>query len=374
MMDSARQNLPADRLWSVDALRGYAMFWIIGGNVIFKSFRGIIKNPITDELARQATHVKWLGFTHTDLVMPLFLFVVGIVMPFSLLRRLEKGESRIRVYRHVIKRTVLLIFFGLIVSGLLRFKPAGIQYAGVLQRIGICYFFAATFMMFTTRRTQIFIICAILFLGWVAMTFIPVPGYGAGIITREACLSGYIDREFLPGTIHKGFYGYGDSNGILPTLMSVSTVLIGVLTGYWLRSNHTKPAQKATGLALAGLISLTAGYLWGLFFPVVRLIWTSSMVLFAGGWSLLLLALFYWLIDVKGYKKWSFFFIVIGMNAIAAYLLKSFADFNSISNYFFLGAAEHAGVFKNLILACGVVIIEWMVLWFLYRRRIFFKL
>jgi len=320
------------------------------------------------------THAKWDEAFHLeDLIMPMFIFVVGLVLPFSVLRHLERGESRQRIYLLIVKRTILLIVMGIMVENHgLHFNLSELHWPGVLQRIGICYFFAAMLVIHTGWRTQAIVMGAILVLGWAAMMLVPVPGYGAGVITPQGCLAAYIDQQFLPGRFSTEYYRFGDSNGILPTLMSVSTVVLGVLAGHWLRTKRSGN-YKAAGLAIAGIICLFAGYVWGLVFPVVRLIWTSSMVLYAGGYSLLSLALFYWVIDVKMIRKWAFFFIVIGMNSITIFFMCSFVNFGEITNFFLKGIAEYAGSAEHLILSIGAVAAEWLFLWFLYRHKIFLR-
>jgi predicted acyltransferase len=173
----------------------------------------------------------------------------------------------------------------------------------------------------------------------------------------------------IPGRL---YYKYGDNEGILSTFPAICTALLGALAGQWLRSNNSG-SRKAAGLALAGVACLIVGYLWGLAFPIIKILWTSSYVLFAGGWSLLLLALFYWVIDVQGYRKWSYFFVVIGMNAITIYFLDAFVDFQHIAEFFLGGVARHAGTLQPLVLPLGAFLAAWLLLWFLYRHRVFFK-
>jgi len=178
------------RVASIDALRGFDMFWIIGGEKVFSTLAKIWPNPVTKSIQLQLEHVKWQGFHFEDLIFPLFLFVVGVVLPFSLTRRLERGQSRAKLYLHIIKRTVLLILLGLILNGLLRFNWPQMRWPGVLQRIGLCYFFAALLVMNTKWKTQAIVTGAILLLYWAVMTLIPVPGYGAGILShpKGVCL------------------------------------------------------------------------------------------------------------------------------------------------------------------------------------------
>lgn len=370
--ENKQQSVIKGRLASIDALRGFDMFWITGGEAVFASLHAIFKGPTTGFIARQLEHVKWEGFRFEDLIFPLFLFIVGTVLPFSVSRRIERGQSRRALYLHIFKRAGVLILLGLILNGLLRFNWPGMRWSGVLQRIGLCYFFAALLVMNTKWRTQLTVAVAILLLYWAAMALIPVPGYGPGVITPEGCLSSYIDQNLLPGKILEKYYGYGDNEGIISTLPAICTTLLGALAGHWLRSKYS-PNRKAAALAAAGLVCLLTGYLWGMHFPIIKNIWTSSFVLVSAGYSLLLLALFYWVIDVKGYKKWAFFFIVIGMNAITIYYIQWIVSFDTVAAFFVDGIARCAGPAKPLILASAALAAKWLLLLFLYRRRIFLK-
>lgn len=363
-MDDLEQK---KRIASIDALRGFDMFWIIGGEGIFLSLREITKNPVTDFICTQLEHVQWAGFHFEDLIFPLFLFIMGLVMPFSIVHR----PGRANLFLHIIKRSAVLILLGLLLNGLLQFDFPQMRWPGVLQRIGLCYFFAGIIVMYTKWRTQAIIAVAFLVLYWALLTFVPVPEFGAGVITPEGCLTSYIDRLLVPGLFC--CFEYGDNEGLLSTLPAISTTLLGVLAGHWLRSGRS--GNKITaGLIIAGIVSLTAGYVWGLFFPIIKVIWTSSYVLVAGGWSLLLLALFYWIIDVKKFKKWAFFFIVIGVNPITIYFLQGIVNFNGIADFFVGAAASGAGVFGPMVTILGVLGVKWLFLWFLYRRKVFLKI
>ena len=370
--DCEQKHLAGTRVTSIDALRGFSMFWIIGGGTIFRSLDGIFNNPVTALISKQLKHAEWLGFHFEDLIMPLFIFIVGVAVPFSISNRLKRGQSRGRIYLHIVKRTAVLYFLGVMLgSGGLHFNWPEMDWVGVLHRIAVCYFFAAFLVMHTKWQIQAIVTGAILLLYWAALTLVLVPGHGAGIITPEGCLPAYIDQLFVPGKISEAFYGYGDSNGILPTLASVSTALLGALTGHWLRSNRPGN-QKVTGLALAGLIGLSVGYVWGLVFPIIRLLWTGSMALFAAGLSLLLLTLFYWLIDVRGYKKWAFGFVVIGMNAIAVFTASRIFAAHRIGRIF-VGGLDW-GRWNGFINAVAGVTVIWLILWWMYRKKLFIKI
>jgi predicted acyltransferase len=368
-VDNERTDLTGTRIVSIDALRGFDMFWIIGGGELVNSVARVSKTSVADKIERQLSHVDWQGFRCEDLIFPLFLFIVGLVLPFAISNRLQQGRSRARIFMHIIKRAAVLILLGLILNGLLRFNWPRMRWPGVLQRIGLCYFLAALLVLCTKWRTQAIVTAAVLLLYWAAMMLIPVPGYGAGVLTKEGCLSSYIDQKLIPGVL---YYKYGDNEGVLSTLPAACTALLGALAGHWLRTNRSGN-RKAIGLAAAGIVSLLVGYLWGMVFPIIKLVWTSSYVLYAAGWSLLLLALFYWIIDVKGCRKWAFFFTVIGVNPITIYFLRSLVDFDSIAEFFFAGLARYAGPLNPVILPAALVAIEWLFLWFLFRRRIFFK-
>ncbi len=361
-----------DRVASIDALRGFDMFWIIGGDTLVRALPAIANVPATRFLARQMEHNAWAGFTFYDLIFPLFLFIIGAVFPFSLLKRAEDGKPRAGIYGHVIKRTLILVGLGLLAGGILGFDWAGMRWTGVLQRIGICYFLAAVLVLNTKLKTQVAVFVGILVLYWVLLAFVPVPGHGAGVMTPEGSLHTYVDQKLLPGKRLPEFYGPGDSLGILGTFPAVCSLLLGVFAGYWLKSSRDSKA-KVLGLIAGGAACLAAGYLWGLFFPINKHIWSSSYVLWGGGWSLWLMALFYWLIDVKGWKRWVFFFMVIGANAILVYFGQEVVDFDGIAKFFLSGVRDHIGLIAPLIIPIGGLAAKWLSLRFLYRRRIFFK-
>ncbi|HNY79120.1 MAG: DUF5009 domain-containing protein [Sedimentisphaerales bacterium] len=369
MDDEQRDSKSSTRVLSIDALRGFDMFWIIGGGAVFESLVKIWPGPVTETIHRQLEHVVWEGFHFEDLIFPTFLFLVGAVMPFSISRRLEKGHSSAAIHLHVIRRTVVLLLLGLILNGLLRFNWPEMRWPGVLQRIALAYFFAALIVIHTRWCAQAIIIAVVLLAYWAVSVLIAAPGFAAGDLSMQGCLSSYIDQQLIPGQL---YYGYGDNEGILSTFPSVCTALLGALAGQWLRSNRSG-SRKTAGLALAGVVCLAAGYLWGLVFPIIKILWTSSYVLYAGGWSLLLLALFYWVIDVLGFRKWAFFFVVIGMNPITIYFLDGFVNFDGIAEFFAGGLASHAGVYAALILPLAALMVRWLLLWFLYRHKILFK-
>ncbi|MGO8789153.1 MAG: acyltransferase family protein [Terriglobia bacterium] len=359
------------RVASVDALRGFDMFWIAGGENIFRAIYKVWPNATTQALNTQFEHVAWAGFRFYDLIFALFVFMMGVVLPFSLTRRMEAGANRGQLYRHTFQRFVLLFLFGLVYNGLLDFNLHQLRIPGVLQRIAICYLVAALVMMNTGIRGQAIVAGSILIGYWLIMKLVPVPGIGAGVLTPEGNLSGYLDRLIIP--FKMCCYTFGDNEGILSTLPAISTCLLGVLAGHWLRSGKYTPNRKVLGLAAAGLASLFVAWVWSFNFPIIKNIWSSTFVLWAGGWSMLLLALFYWIIDVRGCQRWSFYFKVIGMNSITIYLADRFFDFGSITKIFLHGLMPAFGQIAPLVWTCTVIFTAWLFLYFLYRQKIFLR-
>ena len=370
-MDTEHQPAPADRLLSIDALRGFDMLCIIGGTEVVAAAVSLVSPSTGAFLNQQFDHVTWEGFRFEDLIFPLFVFVVGAVLPFSLTRRLERGESRFALYRHVVLRALALVALGLLYNGILKKDVdwSHQRYAGVLQRIGICYFFAAVAVMHLGDRGLAGLTAALLAGYWAMMRFIPAGGY-TGDYSMEHCLSSYVDQRWLPGAL---YYKLGDNEGILSHIPAVASATIGALAGRWLRRAEPGPWRKVGGLVAAGAGCLAAGWLWSFWFPIVKNIWTSSFVLWAGGWSLLLLALFYAAIDVLGRRRWAFFLVVIGANPITIYLLERVVDFDPVARFFVGHALKHVGRFEELLLFSAIVAIKWGILLLLYRKKIFLK-
>jgi predicted acyltransferase len=358
-----------NRLTSVDALRGFTMFFIIGGEGIFNSFYQIWPNTVTQTLAKNMEHAGWEGFYFYDLIFPLFMFLVGLLIPTVILRSREKGKTSKEIFLHISKRTIVLILLGLANYGLLRFDWPAMRWSSVLGRIGICYFFSGLLVLYSNWRVQVSVIIAILIGYWAAVKFIPVPGYGPGVLTPEGCLTTWLDQKIIPGALGLGIY---DRQGVLSTFTALASTLTGVLAGHWLHTKRTE-IQKTVGFIIAGISLLAAGGIWGQYFFISRNVWTSSFVLYSSGWSLLLMALFYWIIDVRGYKKWTFFLVVIGMNAITIWVGQRFIDFKFTSDALFLGVSKYFGILQSLILACGLIAIKWLFLYFLYTKKIFLK-
>jgi len=323
------------RLLSLDALRGFDMFWIMSGEQIAHSLARTTHWPPFVWLSDQLHHTVWDGFTFYDMIFPLFLFIAGVSLPFSMPLPVTDKKRR---YKTMLRRTLTLIVLGLVVNGILKWNGyLHIRFASVLGRIGIAWFLAALIYMNCSLRGQIIWFAGLLLGYWALMMWVPVPGYGAGVLTMQGSLESYIDRLLLPGRLHDTVH---DPEGILSTLPAIGTALLGIFTGRLLRLEHKDwpMIKKGAALFLAGLVLLGAGLLWGQVFPINKRLWSSSFVLYAGGWSLLLLSVFYLVIDVAGLKRWAFPFVVIGVNSIAIYLAsEGLIDFAHTADYLFGG-------------------------------------
>ena len=370
---AAPKNSPkAERLLSLDALRGFDMFWIVGGAPLVKVAAAYFEWPWRQTLVGQLKHPKWEGFTFYDLIFPLFLFIAGVAIPFSMDSMRKKGFADWKIYLKIAKRAVLLLILGAIHGGALQFRGYDeTRFISVLGLIGIGYFFAALIAMKCRAKGQIVWCIGILLGCWAALALIPVPGHGAGAITPEGSVSSYIDQAWLPGRLHFGTF---DPQGILPCITAISTALFGTITGCWLKDPNRKKTQKAIGMFLAGIVLILIGILWGHYLPIIKNIWTSSYTVLVAGISLVALSLFYFVIDVIGLKKWAFFFVVIGVNPITIYLGSKIINISYTSDFFFKGLI---GLFDKplqpLMERAFYILTWWLLLLFLYRKKIFLK-
>jgi predicted acyltransferase len=371
-MDNAPADKPSARLWSIDALRGFDMFWIMGGDSLAKALAKWWGIPALHD---QFEHVNWEGFRFYDLIFPLFLFLVGAVLPFSLDKLRANGPGP--AYRRLARRAALLFALGLLCNGVLQFDWPNLRVAGVLQRIAICYAAAAVIALNTGTRGQVVVLAAILLGYWALLANVAPPEGVPGDYSKEGNLAGWVDRHYLPGKIMKPYYGFGDNEGLLSTIPAVGTALMGLLAGRWLRTDR-KPWTKVFGLIQAGVLASAVGVAWGESFPIIKNLWTSSFVLVSGGLSLLLLALFYAIIDVIGLKRWAFFLVVIGANAITIFVVPRFIDFERISKFFLGGVyslVEQAGGPGPcaVAMAAGFLAAKWLFLLYMYLNRMFLR-
>jgi predicted acyltransferase len=363
------------RLHSLDALRGFDMFWIMGGEGIFVGLASLTGWPFLQLWAEQLQHVPWHGFHFYDMIFPLFLFIAGISFPFSLAKRIEKNDSRKSIYNHVISRGLLLLFIGIVFNNGVNFDFAHMRYGSVLGRIGLAWMFAALIFMNTKLNFRIVWLFGILIVYWLLFILFPAHDLGAtDPYSMEGNLAGFIDRLLLPGRFC--CYKFGDSEGILSTIPAISTALLGMLTGQFVSSRYLadKPKRKVLFMILAAIALMILGRIWNIGFPINKYLWSSSFVCFVGGLSLLLFSLFYLVIDVLEYKKWTLFFVVIGMNPITIYLVERIVNFDSATKFFFGGiSAALPETWAPLIDGIGITTVAWVFLYILYKKKIFLK-
>jgi predicted acyltransferase len=363
------------RLHSLDALRGFDMFWIMGGEYIFIGLAALTGWPFLQWWANQLSHVAWHGFHFYDMIFPLFLFIAGISFPFSMAKRYQGIENRKSLYMHVIKRGLILVLFGIIYNNAVNFDFANLRYASVLGRIGLAWMFAALIFMNTNLKYRVIWLWGILIFYWLLLLLFPAHDLGNfDPFSKEGNLAGYIDRLILPGKFC--CYKYGDSEGLLTTLPAISTALLGMLTGQFVMSHYlnNKPLRKVLYMAFAAAGLIILGRIWNFAFPINKFLWSSSFVCFVGGLSLLLFTLFYLVIDIWKFKKWTAFFVVIGMNSITIYMAERIIDFHPAAKFIFGGfiALFPAG-YIELLGAIAVFSIGWIFLYFLYKNKIFLK-
>jgi predicted acyltransferase len=369
------------RVTSVDALRGFAMFWIIAGDSLAWALHNLssgkdgLLSAATAFLSEQLMHVPWEGLHFYDFLFPLFVFVTGVSIPFSL-PRLVAHKGKWAAYERVLRRSLLLFALGLIYYGGASNIWPEIRLLGVLQRIALCYLFASLLFLHLDVRGLMVAFVSLLVGYWALMTFVPVPEVGAGSFAEDVNLARWIDAQYLPGL---RFYDDWDPEGLLSTLPAIASCLLGVFAGLLLKETRLEPTQKVAWFIGAGTILVAVGFLWGLQFPVVKKIWTSSFVLVAGGYSILLLGMFYLLIDVWGHKAKATIFLWIGANAIVLYMMNNIVGFQSLAGRLvggevarFLDVQLTKGAGSFVIVAVGLVLAI-MLAGFLYRRRIFLR-
>ncbi len=369
-----QNNTGTKRLHSLDALRGFDMFWIMGGSGIFAGLATLTNWPPLVWWQGQLEHVEWHGFQFMDMIFPLFLFIAGISFPFSYAKRTAMNQTRQDIYKHVIGRGLILVLLGIAYNNGIRFDFGQMRFGSVLGRIGLAWMFAALIYMNTNRNFRIIWLGALLIGYWLLLQFIPAPDLGStDVFSREGNLASYIDRLLMPGKLYLGNH---DPEGLFSTIPAIGTALLGMFTGDFMRSDYlsNKPLRKVLYLVLAAIALMIIGQLWNLIFPINKNLWTSSFVCFVGGLSLLLFSIFYLIIDVWQYKKWAFFFVVIGMNPITIYLANRIINFNAAGMFFFKGIADLLPKScEELIYSIAVTSVGWVFLYILYRKKIFLK-
>lgn len=354
------------RLISVDALRGFDMFWIMGGDYLIRSLQKINDSPTTRALAAQMEHCEWAGFHFYDLIFPLFIFLTGVSIVFSVSRMLEQSGKPSTVWR-IVLRSALLFLLGIFYMGGVANGFKNIYLAGVLHRIAVAYFFAALIFCFFRTRAMV-ILCVLLLVGyWALLTFVPVPGFGAASYEQGKNLAYYVDQQYLPGQKFEGT--------LLSTPAAVANCLLGIFAGLLLKSRILPDQKKVLWLLGGGMASLALGVLWAQQFPIIKLLWTSSYVLVACGCSALLLGGFYQVIEIWQCRKWAQPFVWIGMNAITIYIVANILNFRKLSGRLVGGDIGHfLGNYSDLVLSLVTLALVLCLVRFLYQRKIFLRL
>jgi predicted acyltransferase len=398
-------NSSTSRLMSVDALRGFDMFWIVGAGSIVSAIEKMNANQVTTFLALQFKHVDWEGFRFYDLIFPLFLFIVGVSMVFSLNKALAAGGRKNVLWR-VVRRSLFLFALGVFYMGGLSKPWPDIALGGVLHRIAACYLLAALVYLFIRNTIGLIVVIAILLVGyWGLNTFVPIPDFKldkstvskiakeigsdspkaiamsvkkrvTGSYEEGRNLTNYLDFLYLPGQKKQLYY---INEGLLSTLPSVALTLFGIITGLLFRNPSIKPNQKIWRMIACGVLCILLGLLWSYQFPMIKRIWTSSFVLVASGLSVLLMALFYWLIDIKGSRAWCQPFVWIGSNALTIYILFPIIGFSKVAERLVGGDVQNffdtqiSKCFGDLVIVLVGLLLAILLMRFLYKRNIFIR-
>ena len=361
------------RLQSIDALRGFDMLFIMGFSSFVIALCSLFPNGAECWLAQTMVHVKWHGFAHHDTIFPIFLFLAGLSFPFSYAKQCSMGTTCRQIYLKIARRAAILILLGLIYNGLFKLDFENLRVCSVLGRIGIAWAISALLYINFGRTSRVAICGAILVGYWLVVGYIPAPDVeGADPLSMQGTIVGYIDRMITPGRLYKN--GIFDPEGLFSTIPAIVTAMIGIFTGEYIQSEKHSGSRKSLTMFGVAAIMLALGLLWSAVFPINKSLWTSSFVLVVGAYSLAMFSLFYYLIDVRGWGRWSLPLQVIGLNSITIYLAQKIISFRHINKFFFGGLADHLPEeWSNLLLRAGYVAICWLFLYILYRKRIFLK-
>ncbi len=367
------QKNNANRLFSLDALRGFDMFWIMGAEEIVHALSKATGSSFFGGFANQLTHPAWNGFHLYDLIFPLFLFIAGVATPYSVGREIELGKTNSQVMLRVAKRAFILVLLGLVVNNGLEIRPiAEIRFGSVLGRIGLAYMFA-NFIYINTKKqsTQMIWFAGIILSYYLLLKYTAAPGFPLGDLSQAGNFASYLDRSILPGKLYLGNH---DPEGLISTLPAISTGLLGIIVGNYLKNDLASGAKKSIILLFLGTLFIGIAFIWDMDFPINKNLWSSSFVMIVGGLSMILLSLFYYIIDVKGYKNWAFFFKVIGMNSILIYVSGHFINWEYSTNGLFHWVGQLISEpYNAVVLATLYVGVKWLFLYFMYQKKVFLK-
>ena len=362
----------SNRLYSLDALRGFDMFWIMGAEEVVHGLSEMTHVPFLETFSNQLRHPSWNGFTFYDLIFPLFIFLAGVSTPYSIGKALENGVSKQVLLRKILLRGFTLVMLGIIYNNGLVLRPLeDVRFSSVLGRIGIAYMLANVIFIYVKHAWLIFWFSFLLILYYLILKFTSAPGFLAGDLTMPGNFSSYVDRMVLPGKLSKGIH---DTVGFFNNIPAISNALAGIMVGLFLKTKEISGNKKAFYLLAFGCFSLLVAQIWNLDFPINKNLWSSSFVMQTVGFSLLLFALFYYIIDVLGYKKWAFFFQVIGVNSILIYLSDKFIAWEFTAKKLFEWLYFCSGESGSMLgAALSVLVLKWLFLRFLYQKKIFLR-
>lgn len=362
---------------SLDALRGFDMLFISGLSGLIMAICNLFPDGDQMWLHETMKHASWNGLTQHDTIFPLFLFIAGVSFPFSYAKQLNNGMSRKGIYWKIIKRTLILIFLGMVYNGFFKLDFDNMRVCSVLGRIGLAWGAAAILFINFKPMTRVIISVATLIGYWLVVGFIPAPDVpGGDPLSMEGTIVGWIDRMITPGSLISND-GKFDPEGLFSTLPAIVTAMLGMFTGEFLRIPESKidGTKKSGYMGLVSLGLLAVGLLWSTVFPLNKMLWTSSYVLVVGAYSLALMALFYYIIDVKGWQKWTLLFRVVGLNSITIYMFRRIVDVNSTVRFFLNGIIDRVPeAWGDVIFNAGHLAICWLVMYFLYKKKVFLKI
>ncbi|MEI7524068.1 MAG: DUF5009 domain-containing protein [Mariniphaga sp.] len=367
----------SERLQSLDVLRGFDMLWIVGGGSLIAAWAKGTNWGWMNVLAAQLEHVSWEGFHFEDLIFPMFMFISGVAIPYAVTAKVEQGVNRKLLFNKILRRGILLVILGIIYNGNLRRDFDGIsdmRIASVLGQIGLGYLFAATIVLYTKSfKTRVAWLVGIMAGIAILQLVVPVPGHGAGLLLDQQWnINAWLDRMLMPGRLHGTVY---DPEGLLCIVSAITVTLMGALAGSVLRDGEPASQRKAATLAVGGAALVAVALLLSPFYPIIKACWTVPFNMLAAGISAMLLSLFYFSIDVKDWTHGILsykilFFKVIGMNSITIYLGHSIIDFDHASHFFLGFTALPMGPWVELL---GAIVLEWLLLYYLYQKKIFLR-
>ncbi len=359
------------RLTSLDALRGFDMMFIMGGEGLVCSIAAALGFA---DFKASFGHAAWHGLHFMDIVFPLFLFIAGVSFPFSCAKSREMGIGDGRIALRALRRGLVLVFLGLCYGRFLSFDFEHVRVWSVLGRIGVAWMVSAWLYLLFSTRTRLGIAVGILAAVTVGTILVTAPGAAAPVdpFSPEGNFGCWLDRTLTGGHTYRPLF---DPEGFAGLLPSIVTAMLGVFAGEIVRRDGAAATgRKALHLLCCGVVCLLAGIALSFVFPINKALWSPSFTLVVGGISFAALALFYWIIDVKGWRRWTFFFTVIGMNSITIYMAQRIVDFHSARDFLFKGLSSLVpDAWRNVVLYAGYMAICWLFLYFLYRRRVFLK-